>query len=87
MKYQNATNVLPKELLEELQKYAAGQLLYIPKPEHLHQKWGEGTGTREYLLQRNREIQRLFVFGNSIDTLADKFCLSPDSIRKIIYQK
>ncbi len=87
MKYQNANNVLPKALLEELQKYAAGQLLYIPKPERLRQKWGEGTGTREYLLRRNREIQRLFVLGNSIDTLADKFCLSPDSIRKIIYRK
>lgn len=87
MKYQNANAVLPKELLEEVQKYAAGQLLYIPKPEYLHCKWGEDSGSRKYLLERNQEIRRLFLLGSSIELLADRFCLSIDSIRKIIYSK
>lgn len=33
MKYENAGEVLPEELLKEIQKYAAGKLLYIPKGE------------------------------------------------------
>ena len=30
MKYRNASEVLPDSLLRELQKYAPGELLYIP---------------------------------------------------------
>ena len=87
MKYQNANRILPKELLEEVQKYAAGQLLYIPKPEYLHQKWGEESESRKYLLERNRNIRELFSQGTYIHVLADLFCLSADSIRKIVYSK
>jgi len=29
MKYINATEVLPKDLLNEIQKYIAGEILYI----------------------------------------------------------
>jgi hypothetical protein len=30
MKYENANDILPEELLKEIQKYAGGKLLYIP---------------------------------------------------------
>ena len=30
MKYRNASEILPDSLLRELQKYASGELLYIP---------------------------------------------------------
>lgn len=33
MKYENASDVIPEELLKEIQKYAAGKLLYIPSGE------------------------------------------------------
>lgn len=29
MKYENANDILPEELIKEIQKYAAGKLLYI----------------------------------------------------------
>lgn len=87
MKYQNAGGILPDELLREIQKYASGQLLYIPKPEHLHCKWGEDSGSRRYLAQRNEEIRRRFSLGDPIEALAEIFCLSCDSIRKIVYAK
>jgi len=31
MKYENATNILPPELLEEVRKYFPGGLLWVPK--------------------------------------------------------
>lgn len=30
MKYENANDILPKDLLEQVQKIAGGRLLYIP---------------------------------------------------------
>ena len=32
MKYENARDILPDELFKELQRYAAGKLLYVPSP-------------------------------------------------------
>lgn len=31
-RYQNASKLLPKPLLQELQRYAAGKVLYVPYP-------------------------------------------------------
>ena len=31
MKYRNATELLPALLLQELQQYAQGEILYVPK--------------------------------------------------------
>lgn len=87
MNYKNAKDILPKELFSILQKHAAGQLLYVPHTEESRSGWGEKSGTKYELKQRNSEIAAAFYSGKSIDEVADKFCLSSDSIRKIIYQK
>lgn len=55
MKYGNASSILPKELLREVQKYAAGKLLYIPSREE-KRAWSETFGYREQLQKRNRMI-------------------------------
>lgn len=39
MKYRNASDILPDELLKELQKYASGETLYIPSNIE-RKKWG-----------------------------------------------
>ena len=39
MKYINAADVLPKELLDEILNYVDGELLYIPISGN-KQKWG-----------------------------------------------
>lgn len=31
MKYENAKDILPAKLLEEVQKYVEGKVIYIPK--------------------------------------------------------
>ncbi|MBU3104685.1 CD3324 family protein [Clostridium gasigenes] len=86
MNYLNASHVLPDELLREVQKYAAGENLYIPKKEE-KKKWGEGSGAREYYRQRNEEIREAYDRKVSIDELAEQYGLSIESIKKILYRK
>jgi len=82
--YKNGKDVLPHSLLEELQKYIAGELVYIPKPERQRAGWGEVSGTRKLLAERNREIRSFYDGGWSIAELERKYHLSEDSIRKIV---
>jgi Mor family transcriptional regulator len=87
MKYVNADIIFPEELLKEIQKYVQGGMVYVPKPEGLRKKWGENSGSRKYLHQRNNEIRQKFSVGVSMDQLSDQFFLSYDSIKKIVYSK
>lgn len=87
MKYKRAEDILPEELLKEIQKYVTGEMLYIPSPEGGRKGWGENSGGRLYLQSRNSEIRSRFREGFSIDQLTSAFCLSYDSIKKIVYSK
>ncbi|RCX20478.1 hypothetical protein DFP94_103209 [Fontibacillus phaseoli] len=87
MKYIKAEVILPEDLLRELQKYVQGATLYIPKCEGVRKKWGENSGSRDFLSRRNQEIRNKFREGHSIDFLAESFCLSYDSIKRIVYSK
>jgi Mor family transcriptional regulator len=87
MKYLKAEDIFPKELLREVQKYVHGETVYIPNPEGLRKKWGENSGSRQFLNQRNHEIRKKFSEGVTIAQLTDQFCLSTDSIKKIVYSK
>jgi len=42
---------------------------------------------RAELDERNRAIRREYAEGGDASALADKYCLSPDSIRKIVREK
>ena len=85
MKYVKAQAVLPEALLIEVQKYIQGGLVYIPKPEASHKKWGTKTGTRAKLAQRNEKMVQLFKAGTPIGVLAESYCLAEDTIKKIVY--
>ena len=87
MKYRNGKDVLPPELLEEVQKHLCGVMLYIPKKEEVKASWGQLSGLREQVHQRNVVIIDNYNNGATIDDLIDEFCLSEASIRKIIYQR
>lgn len=87
MKYQSAKSVFPESLLKEIQKYVQGELVYIPKPPANHKKWGECTETKRLVAERNREITAAFQDGTSIVELAQRYFLSEDTIRKIVYRK
>ncbi len=84
MKYRKASDVLPDELLKEVQKYVSGEALYFPKYKNRKQ-WGESTGARDYYKKRNNEIRSKYAEKISIDTLAEQYNLSIESIKKIIY--
>jgi hypothetical protein len=87
MKYVNADIIFPEELLKEIQKYINGGMVYVPTSEGLRKKWGENSGSRKYLSLRNDEIRQKYSNGVTIDQLSDRFCLSSDSIKKIVYSK
>jgi len=50
MKYRNASDILPDELLKEVQKYTSGETLYIPSSKE-RKKWGHGSGARIFYKQ------------------------------------
>jgi len=87
MKYINATEVLPFELLNEIQKYIAGEILYIPQPEGIKNPWGSQNGTRLEIKNRNKQIKLEKESGRSIQELMTKYNLSYDTIKKIVYLK
>ena len=87
MKYINAKNLLPDALVKELQSYIQGGYLYVPTNQAQQKRWGEVSGYRQELQQRNRQIAEEFQNGASMEALAKKYFLSVSTIRKIIYQK
>lgn len=85
MRYKNASDILPDELLKELQKYVSGEALYVPSDKE-RKKWGAGSGARKFYTQRNDEIRYKFFHKVSIEQLAEEYCLSTETIRKIVYK-
>jgi Mor family transcriptional regulator len=86
VKYISAENILPKELIETIQKYCQGQYVYIPKEDGIRSKWGTKSGAKKELEIRNKEIKFKFECGQSKESLAEDYCLSVSSIKKIVYE-
>jgi Acetyltransferases, including N-acetylases of ribosomal proteins len=85
MKYRNAAELLPPQLLQELQKYAQGKTLYIPKI--MRKSWGAGTGADKFYSRRNSDIRKQFSCGSDLKKLSDEYFISEDAVKKIIYKK
>ena len=86
MKYRNASEILPDDLLKELQKYAPGEILYIPSDKD-RKKWGADSGARRFYEQRNEEIRhKYFHLKMSMDALCEEYNLSDETVRKILYR-
>ena len=86
MNYENAADILPEDLLKRVQKFAAGKLIYVPETIG-KRSWGETSGYKLYLAERNQEIKEKFISGSTIENLADEYNLSVESIKKIVYTK
>ena len=87
MRYQKAEEVLPAELLAQVQKYADGVYLYIPRRADHRQSWGNSTRYREELRQRNESIRFLNREGLTAEELAERFHLSVKTIQRVLRQK
>jgi hypothetical protein len=84
MTYKNAKNVLPEALLCEIQRYAEGEVLYIPAKTAARSGWGDRNGARRQYEERNDLIRSMYAESCSCEELAGRFYLSVDSIKKII---
>lgn len=87
MNYVNAEKILPDSLVKELQKYIQGGYVYIPSQPEKRKSWGENSGSREYIKNRNKAIHDKYRNGRTIQNLAKEFFLSVESIKKIVYTK
>ncbi len=86
LNYKNAAEILPTHLLEEIQKYTEGTMIYVPKSSS-RAGWGHQTGLREELDARNATITNAFHDSSSISELAELYNLSEAAIKKIVYAK
>ena len=87
MKYKNAKVVLPDALVKELQNYVQGGYIYIPIEPKKQKRWGEVSGYRKELEERNKSIKEEYQNGITMEFLSEKYNLSISAVRKIIYQK
>lgn len=82
MKYENASDILPEELLSMIQEHYDGGYLYIPK------KTGCGirrqTDYKNELEKRNQHIYLMHLEGRTSGQLGNIYHLSESSIRRII---
>ena len=86
MKYRNASEILPDNLLKDLQKYASGEILYVP-PDRGRKKWGEDTGALHFYEQRNEAIRhKYFHLKIPIEKICEEYSLSDETVRKILYR-
>lgn len=83
MSYINANNILPMDLINEIQKYVQGVNLYIPK---IPERKRTDSGYKHELYERNKEIYDLFQSGNKVSELARMYYLSDKSIYRILGQ-
>ncbi|WP_409342246.1 CD3324 family protein [Paenibacillus sp. MBLB4367] len=62
MRYINANEILPIELIEKLQDFVQGEYIYIPAIKDQHKNWGELSGFREEIDRRNSEIIQAYCY-------------------------
>ena len=84
MRYMKAADVLPPDLLKQIQTYIDGEYLYIPRRAETRSAWGAANGRKAETLARNLEIYRRYREGATVDRLAEAYFLAPKSIWKII---
>ena len=86
MAYRNARDIFPEKLLKQIQKYVAGETIYIPAGVE-KKDWGETSGYQQYIRERNAAIRAAFRDGKTIEALMDEYSLSYDTIKRIVYSK
>lgn len=84
MSYKRAVHILPDDLLEKLQEYVDGEIIYIPRKSENKKDWGSKTSIRKELHQRNSQIYGDYMAGNNLQELSEKYFLSLKSIQRII---
>lgn len=84
MAYRNAFELLPEEIVKDIQKYVHGTILYIPKRSKERLPWGSKTASKEMLRRRNQQIYQDYQMGKSTRELAGSYYLDIKSVQRII---
>ena len=84
MSYIKAEKVLPEELIRQIQEYADGVYIYIPRKPGTRHPWGQKTDYKAELKIRNDRIRSDYAAGTSVAALSQKYHLSEKSIRRIL---
>lgn len=84
MRYKKAEEILPKELIEQIQQYVDGENIYIPRKSESRKNWGSNTTTKQELQDRNQNIYKDYQLGKKMGELAKKYYLSEKSIQRIL---
>jgi len=82
--YIKAEEVLPEELIRQIQEYIDGVYIYIPRKPGTRHNWGQETDYKAELKVRNDCIRSDHAAGASVQTLSWKYHLSEKSIRRIL---
>ena len=84
MSYIKAEKILPEELIRQIQEYADGVYIYIPRKPGTRHKWGQETQYKAELKLRNDRIRHDHAQGASVSALSRNYHLSEKSIRRIL---
>ena len=84
MSYIKADEILPEELIRQIQEYADGVYIYIPRKPGTRHAWGQKTDYKAELKARNDRIRNDFASGESVALLSRRYHLSEKSIRRIL---
>ena len=87
MSYIKAEEILPEELIRQIQEYIDGAYIYIPRKPGTRHIWGQETGYKAELKERNDQIRKDYAAGTCIPVLSRKYHLSEKSIRRILQKK
>ena len=84
MSYIKAEEILPEDLIRQIQEYADGVYIYIPRKPGTRYAWGQKTDYKAELKIRNDCIRNDHAAGEGVTTLSRKYHLSEKSIRRIL---
>ena len=86
MRYANAQDIFPHDVLLTMQQFVEGAYVYIPKKPDNRKKWGDNTRSKIKTKERNEEIYANYKAGLAVSDLAALYYLSDKSIQRIITQ-
>ena len=87
MSYIKAEEILPEELIRQIQEYSDGVYIYIPRKPGTRRKWGQETDYKAELTNRNDCIRNDYANGECVAVLSRKYHLSEKSIRRILQKR
>ena len=87
MSYIKAEEILPEELIRQIQEYADGVYIYIPRKPGTRRAWGQETDYKAELKIRTDRIRSDYTAGTNVTALSRKYHLSEKSIRRILQKQ